>query len=82
MSGPRRRGGRSGATTRATADIATRLRDIRALWFAVHNDPNHSVGDLAAEYYYAVGEILEGRPVRALTLRQIDRDRVLQHVEE
>lgn len=68
--------------TRATADVAGRLRDIRALWFAVHNDPKHSVADLAAEYYYAVGEVLEGRPLRTLNLRKIDRERVLQHAEE
>lgn len=82
MSGSRRRGGRSGATTRATADVASRLRDIRALWFAVHNDPKFSVTDLSPEFYYAVGEILEGRPVRALNLRKIDRERVAQHAEE
>lgn len=68
--------------TRAAADVASRLRDIRALWFAVHNDPKHSVTELAPEYYYAVGEILEGRPVRSLNLRKIDRERVLQHAEE
>lgn len=82
VSAPRRRGGRSGATTRAAADVAGRLRDIRALWFAVQNDPKYSVTDLSAEFYFAVGEVLEGRAVRALNLRRIDRDRVAQHAEE
>lgn len=82
VSAPRRRGGRGGAITRAAADVASRLRDIRALWFAVHNDPKYSVMDLSSEFYYAVGEILEGHPVRGLNLRKIDRDRVSQHAEE
>ncbi len=78
----RRRGGRSGVATRVVGDVAIRLRDIRALWCAVHNDPNHSITDLAAEFYYAVGEVLEGRGATALELRKIDRDRVAQHAEE
>jgi len=80
--GKRRRGGRSGVATRVASDVAIRLRDIRALWCAVHNDPNHSITDLSAEFYYAVGEILEGRSATALELRKIDRARVEQHAEE
>jgi hypothetical protein len=78
----RRRGGRSGVSNRVVGDVAIRLRDIRALWCAVHNDPNHSVTDLSAEFYYAVGEVLEGRDVSSLSLRKIDRDRVAQHADE
>lgn len=78
----RKRGSRSGVSVRVANDVAGRLRDIRAVWFAVHNDPNKTVTDVAAEFYYAVGEILEGRTLRALSLRNIDRERVLAHVEE
>ena len=81
MSG-RKRGGRSGVAGRVVGDVAIRLRDIRALWFAVHNDPGHSIADLSTEFYYAVGAVLEGRSISALELRKIDRDRVAQHAEE
>lgn len=78
----RRRGGRSGVSVRVANDVAGRLRDIRAVWFAVQNDPNKTVADVAAEFYYAVGEILEGRTLRSLSLRNIDRARVIAHAEE
>ena len=78
----RKRGGRSGVSVRVANDVAGRLRDIRAVWFAVQNDPNKTITDVAAEFYYAVGEILEGRTLRSLTLRNIDRERVLAHAEE
>ncbi len=78
----RRRGSRSGVSARVANDVAGRLRDIRALWHAVHNDPHKSVEDLAAEFYFAVGDVLEGRTLRALTLHKIDRERVRAHAEE
>jgi hypothetical protein len=78
----RRPGGRSGVSTRVASDVVNRLRDIRAVWFAVHNDPDKAVADVAAEFYFIVGEILEGRPLSALSLRKINRDRVNTHTEE
>lgn len=78
----RRRGSRSGVSVRVANDMAGRLRDIRAVWFAVQNDPTKTVADVAAEFYYAVGEILEGRTLRSLTLRNIDLERVIAHAEE
>lgn len=78
----RRRGSRSGVSTRVAGDVVGRLRDIRAVWFAVHNDPTKTVADVAAEFYFIVGEILEGRPLASLSLRNIDRNRVNSHVEE
>lgn len=78
----RRRGSRSGVSVRVANDVAGRLRDIRALWCAVQNDPSKSVTDVAAEFYYAVGEVLEGRTLRSLSLRKIDRERVIAHSEE
>lgn len=78
----RRRGGRSGISNHVTSDVASRLRDISALWLAVHNDPKKTVADLAAEFYFAVGEVLEGRPLSALSLSNIDRERLKAHAEE
>ena len=82
MRNGRRRGGRSGISSRVASDVAGRIRDIRALWLAIQNDPKHSVADVAAEFYYAVGEVLEGRTIRSLNLRKIDRVRVAEHAEE
>ena len=78
----RRRGSRSGVSVRVANDVAGRLRDIRALWHAVHNDPHKTVDELAAEFYFAVGDVLEGRTLRSLTLHKIDRERVDAHAEE
>lgn len=78
----RRKGGRSGVSARIIGDVTGRLRDIRAIWFAVQNDPVHSVADVAAEFYFAVGEILEGRAATTLNLRKIDKERVRQHAED
>ena len=78
----RRRGSRSGVSVRVANDVIGRLRDIRAVWCAVQNDPNKTIGDVAAEFYFVVGEILEGRTLRSLSLRNIDRERVNAHVEE
>lgn len=77
-----KRGKTSGVSQKVSGEITGRLKDIRALWFGVHNDPNHSVTDLAAEFYYKVGELLEGKPLRQLTYYSIDKNRVLEHVED
>lgn len=93
----RRRGSRSGASTRVANDVANRLRDIRAIWNAVHNDPHkviacpcnnkecvekHHKLYLADEFYFAIGDLLEGRPLRSLEFHKIDRARVIAHAEE
>lgn len=79
---PRKRLPASGVSQKVSGEITVRLKDVRALWFGVHNDPNHSVADLAAEFYYKVGELLEGKPLQLLTYHSIDKDRVLEHVED
>lgn len=71
-----------GPSQKVSGEITGRLKDIRALWFGVHNDPNHSVEDLASEFYFKVGELLEGKPLQQLTFHSIDKDRVLEHVED
>lgn len=78
----RRRGARSGVSARVLQDMASRYRNFRALWFAVNNDPNKSVNDLAVEFFFACQELIEGKSIKALTLRNIDRERALAHAEE
>lgn len=78
----RKRGSRSGISGRVVQDMAGRLARVRALWFAVQNDPRAAVEDVSTEFYFAVGELLEGKSIEAITLRTIDRARVRAHAEE
>lgn len=78
----RKASGRNGVSTRVANNVAGRLRNVRALWLAVQNDPLSSVADVATEFYYAIGEVLEGRELSALSLRLIDRKRMMLHIEE
>jgi hypothetical protein len=79
---PRKRGGHSGLSLKVTGDVVHRLASIRALWFAVYNDPDTSVHDVAAEFYSAVGQLLEGRSLEQMDFQFINKDRVLEHVRE
>lgn len=76
------RGSRSGLALKVTGDVIRRLVGVRALWFAVHNDPERSVQDLAVEFFFAVGQLLEGVPLEQVQMNKISRERVLQHVKE
>jgi hypothetical protein len=92
----RRRGSRSGVSVRVANDVAARLRDIRAVWAAIQNDPHKVVACpcnnkecvakhqqyLADEFYFIIGDLLEGRPLKSLEFHKIDRARVLAHAEE
>lgn len=78
----KKRGPATGVSQKVSGEITGRLKYIRALWFGVHNDPNHTVADLASEFYSKVGEILEGKSLKQLTYYRIDLKRVLEHVEE
>lgn len=78
----RKRGSRNGVSSRVAQDAAGRLARVRALWFAVHNDPRAAVESVSTEFYFAVGELLEGKSLESITLRTIDRERVIAHAEE
>lgn len=78
----RRQGGRSGVSARITSDVALRLRDIRAVWYAVTNDPHNSVEALASEFYFIVGDLLEGKPLNTLPFLRISKERVLAYAED
>ncbi len=78
----RKRGSRSGLSGRVAQDMAGRLARVRALWFAVQNDPKATVENVSTEFYFAVGELLEGKSIESITLRTIDRERVRAHAEE
>ena len=72
----------SGLSLKVTGDVVRRLANIRQLWFAVNNDPEWSVKDVAAEFFFAVGELLEGKSIEQLDLQRIDKANVLRHLKE
>jgi hypothetical protein len=63
-------------------DNIRKLAVVRALWLAVQNEPDKSVKDMSVEFYYAVGEVLEGKTLDDLELRRIDPKRVLPFIKE
>lgn len=73
---------RSGVSNQVTNEIVQRYRVVRALWLAVHNQPDVTIQDVAPEFFCAVGELLEGKKLEQVELRRIDLKRVLQHVKE
>ena len=73
---------RTGVSDRVTSDVVRRLMDIRALWFAVHNDPKFPVDALATEFFFAVGDVFEGKHIENIETHKIDKARVLRHVRE
>lgn len=73
---------RTGISTKVTGDVIRRHAGVRALWLAVQNDPELSVQDAAVEFYYTVGELLEGKSLNDIELRKIDRRRVMQHIKD
>lgn len=73
---------RTGLAAKVTGDVIRRHAGVRALWLAVQNEPEISVQDVAVEFYFAVGELLEGKPLDEVVLRKIDRRRVMQHIKE
>lgn len=66
----------------ASADINRRLRGIRDLWLSVHNDHEKTIGDQAAEFFYKVGELLEGKNLDKLEFKAIDKARVIRQIKE
>lgn len=76
------RKGSNGVSQRATGEVVGRLKAIRALWFAVMNDPDHSVADLSDEFYSKVGDVLSGKPLSDLIYYRISKTRVLEHAED
>lgn len=71
----------SGISQKVIAEVVRRNHDIRALWLAVLNDPR-PVADLSTEFYFKVGELMEGKPLASLTYSAISRDRVLKLAED
>jgi hypothetical protein len=56
----------------------TKWQNLRALWFGAQATPGDT-GTLALEFFYSVGDLLEGRPIEEIAreLKHIDKDGVL-----
>ena len=67
---------------RVTDDLVRQIHSIKALWLAVHNDPNHSIQDLAVEFYGAVRDLFEGKALDQIEFQNIDPKRVARHFKE
>ena len=67
---------------KVTTDVVRRLKNIRDLWLAVHNDPDHTVQQTAHEFFWLVGDLLEGRQLEQLDFQTVSRKRVLAQAKE
>lgn len=81
MAGTTRKGP-SARVAKVQADVARKLVYVRAVYFAVQNDPDLPLDDVAAEFYGLVGEILEGKSLRSIEFNKISRERVLALLKE
>ena len=63
-------------------DLVRMVASVRALWFAVLNEPDKSVQDMSAEFFDAVGKLLEGWQLSEIELHTIDPKRVFPHIKD
>lgn len=61
--------------------LVYKLKAIRSLFVTAHNSP-YEVQKVAVEFYYAVGDLLEGRKVEELELPNISRDEFLREFHD
>lgn len=61
--------------------ITQRLKNIVALYVGAYNTPK-PVEQTAVEFMYAVGDLLEGTPLKDLALKHINMEEVLREAED
>jgi chaperonin cofactor prefoldin len=61
--------------------LVYKLKAIRALYVTAHNS-SMEVQQIAAEFYYAVGDLLEGQKVEELKLPKINREEFLREFND
>lgn len=72
---------RTGLADKVASAVVKRHAAIQAVWFAVLNDPRLAIETLAPDFFIAVGDILEGKPLDQIHLGKIDKGRVAQHIK-
>ncbi len=63
-----------------TSRLAVRLKIIRALWMTVYTLPKENLQPLYEEFFFAIGEILEGVKPEDVHLTKIPKDAFLKEV--
>jgi hypothetical protein len=66
---------------RAQGQLLHKLRMIRALHITAYNTPN-PLEKTAIEFFYALGDILEGQPAEELKLNNIAKDEFLKEFHD
>jgi hypothetical protein len=63
-------------------EIVERYRLIRAIHTCYYTAISVDVGEFATEFFYLVGDIIEGKPIDESRLRFVDMERVNQYLRE
>ena len=61
--------------------LIDKLRMIRALHLVTYTS-TMSVEDVAVEFYYAIGDVLEGQHGKELNLKIIDKEEFLKEISD
>lgn len=72
----------SGRPSKLVREIIERYKLIRAIHTCYYTQLDAEPTQFSTEFYYLVGDILEGRPIDESTLRFIDMSRVYEFLKE
>ena len=67
---------------KVTRELLGRYKLIRAIHTCYYTQLDANVAEFSTEFFYLVGDILEGKPVDESTLRYIDMGRVREFLKE
>ena len=67
---------------KVTQDILERYKLIRALHACYYTRVLNNIDEFSPEFFYLVGDVLEGRAIDEERLRYIDMDRVRRFLKE
>lgn len=67
---------------RLALEVVERYRFIRALHTCYYNQLGANVVDFACEFFFLVGDVIEGKPIDEASLRFVDMDRVREFLKE
>lgn len=69
-------------SVKVTRELLERYRLIRALHTCYYTQLTANVGEFSTEFFYLVGDILEGKPIDERVLRYVRMDRVREFLKE
>lgn len=71
-----------GRPAKVSREIVERYRLIRAAHTTLYNQLDNDVTKFGAEFFYFVGDVMEGKPIDQVNLRHIDLNRVRDFLKE